>query len=174
MMRRSSSSVVQLVTPAARTTFSSSTTEPTSNRGRAAIGYTGTLFFPSYWSRSMNLKRWGLLSAILIFLTTLALGADWPSISDADRSLMSIPEQPGAPAVILLREQTDDNMNNLLIVYERIKILTDAGRKYATMELPYSRAFNVATLSGRTVHADGRVTPFTGKPFDETVSGTDG
>ena len=122
----------------------------------------------------MNLMRWVLFSSILLSLTILAFGADWPPISDSDRSLTSIPEQPGASAVILVREQTDDNMNNLLQVYERIKILTDAGRKYATVEFPYSRVFSVATLNGRTVHADGTVTPFTGKPFDKTLNGSDG
>ncbi len=123
----------------------------------------------------MNLKRWAVFSAILFSsLTTLALGADWPPISDRDRALMSIPEHPGAPAVILMREQTDDNMNNLLIVYERIKILTDAGRKYATVEFPYSRLVTIAALGGRTVHADGSVIPFAGKPFDSTLIGADG
>jgi hypothetical protein len=56
----------------------------------------------------MNLMRWVLFSSILLSLTTPAFGAVWPPISDSDRSLTSIPEQPGAPAVILMREQTDD------------------------------------------------------------------
>lgn len=121
----------------------------------------------------LNIKRWALFLSIFLSLTTLTLGTDWPPIGDGDRSLTSIPERPGAPAVILMREQTDDNMNNLLMVYERIKILTDAGRKYATVELPYGRVFSIATLSGRTVHADGSATPFTGKPVDKTVNGAD-
>src|SRR5215475_1409693 len=102
----------------------------------------------------MKLSRWIIFSLILFSFTTLAFAVDWPPISDSDRSLTSIPEQPGAPAVILTHEQTDDNMNNLLLVSERIKILTEAGRKYATVELPYDRLITVATLSGRTVHAD--------------------
>jgi len=126
----------------------------------------------------MALKRWFLSASILFSLATaltpLAFGADWPPISDSDRSLTSIPEQPGASAVILNREQTDDNMNSLLTVYERIKILTEAGRKYETVNLPSGRAVNIVTVSGRTVHADGSVTPFAGKPFDTTVHGADG
>lgn len=125
----------------------------------------------------MNLKRWAVFSSIFFSLATfatLALGEDWPQISDRDRAVTSIPERPGAPAVILMREQTDDNMNNLLTVYERIKILTEAGRKYATVALPYSRLVTIAALSGRTVHADGSVIPFAGKPFDTTLNGADG
>jgi len=140
----------------------------------AAVGYTLGLSFSVLLESGMNLKRWAVFSSILFSLTSLALGADWPPISDSDRSLTSIPEQPGAPAVILMREQTDDNMNNLLMVYERIKILTEAGRKYATVELPHSRMFSIIAFSGRTVHADGSVIPFAGKPFDTTLNGADG
>lgn len=120
------------------------------------------------------------ISLIITFLFAIplacapAFGADWPPISDSDRSFNSVPQQPGASAVILAREQTDDNMNNSLIVYERIKILNDDGRKHATVELPYSRAFSISELKGRTVHADGSVIPFTGKPVDVTRKGADG
>jgi hypothetical protein len=142
----------------------------------AAVGYTGTRFFlfSALLESRMSLKHWAVFSSILISLTTFAFGADWPPITDSDRSLTSIPEQPGASAVILLREQTDDNMNNILMVYERIKILTEAGRKYATVELPYSRVVSIDSLSGRTVHADGSVIPFAGKLLEMTRTGADG
>lgn len=112
--------------------------------------------------------------AVLFCLRTLAAAADWPPVTDSDRALKSIPEQPGAAAVILAREQTDDNMNNSQTVYERIKILTEAGRKYATVELPSDRAVNVSELQGRTVHMDGSITPFAGKAVDTARTGADG
>ncbi len=117
----------------------------------------------------MNSLRGLGFSALFFFLTVPALAADWPAITDADRA-MTVPDRPEAPAIVLQREQIDDNMNNLQVVSERIKILTDAGREYARVELPYGRVFAVATLSGRTVQADGSVTPFIGKPVDELVS----
>lgn len=84
--------------------------------------------------------------------------------------MTSIKEQAGAQAVILLREEIDDDMNNAHSVYERIKILTDAGREYANVELPYShRYFSIGSISGRTIHSDGSIVPFEGKPFDKTV-----
>ncbi len=84
--------------------------------------------------------------------------------------MTSIPEQPGASAVVLLREETDDDMNNTHSVYMRIKILTDSGRKYANVEIPYNRrGFNISDISGRTVHADGTIVTFSGKPFDKTL-----
>src|ERR1700674_5160153 len=52
----------------------------------------------------------------------------------------------------------------------QIKVLTEAGRKYADVELPYNRRnFTIAQISGRTVHTDGSVVPFEGKPFDKVV-----
>jgi hypothetical protein len=55
--------------------------------------------------------------------------------------------------------------------YERIKILTEAGRAYADIELPYSRkSSRIDSISGRTIHADGSIVPFAGKPFDKTVA----
>ncbi len=113
-------------------------------------------------------------SALLVLLFSIFLigrsFADWPSIAPGDLSMTGIKEQPGAPAVVLLREETDDDMNNVHMVYMRIKILSDAGREHANVELPYSRrGFTIAGISGRTVHADGSVVQFEGKPFDKTV-----
>jgi hypothetical protein len=56
----------------------------------------------------------GCVNFSLVALPLLA--ADWPPIASEDLSMTSIPEIPGAPAVILQREETDDNMNNILIV----------------------------------------------------------
>jgi hypothetical protein len=113
-------------------------------------------------------------SALLVLLFSIFLigrsFADWPSIAPGDLSMTGIKEQPGAPAVVLLREETDDDMNNVHMVYMRIKILSDAGREHANVELPYSRrGFTIAGISGRTVHADGSAVQFEGKPFDKTV-----
>ena len=84
--------------------------------------------------------------------------------------MTSVAEHPGAPAVILLREEVDDDMNNMEFVHERLKILTEAGREYANIEIPYSRrSFKVGGISGQTTHADGSVVPFEGKPFDKVV-----
>lgn len=122
----------------------------------------------------MRFRAYTLSSCFLILLAIPAFAVEWPPLSDADRSMTNIPEQPGAAAVILLREEIDDNMNNELSVFERIKILTEAGRAYATVDLPSGRLFSIASLNGRTVHADGSITVFTGKSFEKTVAGSDG
>jgi len=63
-------------------------------------------------------------------------------------------------------------MSCTISVYVRIKILTEAGRRYADVELPYDRArarLNIDSISGRTVHSDGTVIPFEGKTFQKTI-----
>ena len=88
--------------------------------------------------------------------------------------MTSIKEHPGAGAVVLLREETDDNMNNSLTVFERIKILAEAGRDYADVALPSDRPFSINSISGRTVHSDGSILKFEGKPFDKAAINGDG
>jgi hypothetical protein len=112
-----------------------------------------------------------LLFASLLVLPHEAVAVDWPPIDPADLAMTSLPQQPGAPAVVLYHEEIADDINNMHSVYLRIKILTEAGRKYADVEMPvYNRRnFLITEISGRTVHADGSVVPFEGKPFDKTV-----
>ena len=104
-----------------------------------------------------------------IFCCCSAL-AGLPPITLEEQALTSVTEQPGAPAVILYREELDDDMLHYQSVDMRIKVLTEAGRRYANVELPYNRRrFRIVAVSGRTVHADGSVVPFDGKPFDKVV-----
>lgn len=119
----------------------------------------------------MKIARWFCVLPLVPFLFCLrSLAADWPPVSPEELKMTDIKEQPGAPAMYLQREEIDDDMNNVHSVYARIKILTDAGREYANVELPYSRrGFSIAGISGRTIHADGSIVPFAGKPFDKTV-----
>lgn len=119
----------------------------------------------------MTFARWALSLSLLCTLVSIPMdAADFPPVTPEELSMTSIPEQPGAPAVILDREETDTDLMNEHSVYERIKILTDTGRKYADVEIPYSRrGFTVAGISGQTVHSDGKVIPFEGKAFDKVA-----
>jgi hypothetical protein len=108
--------------------------------------------------------------ALLISLVSACAAADWPPITPEEQALKDVKEQPGAPAVILERQEIADDLNNYHSTYKRIKVLTDAGRKEADVELPYNRnGFSISEISGRTVHPDGTVIPFEGKPFDKVL-----
>ncbi len=119
-------------------------------------------------------RRWSCQTILLVLyiLTThvAAKADDWPPIAPEDLSMKSLPEQPGAAAVVLLREELTDDPHNHRSVYMRIKVLTEPGRKYADVEIPYSRRhFTIYNVSGRTIHSDGTIIPFIGKPFDKVM-----
>jgi len=110
------------------------------------------------------------LAIAVVSSSPLSRADDWPAIDPADLAMKDFPQQPGAPAVILLREENDDDPLHFHATYQRIKILTEAGRQYADVEIPYRRrVFKIDTISGRTIHPDGSIIPFEGKPFDKII-----
>jgi hypothetical protein len=115
---------------------------------------------------------WRFLVGIL-FLTrivTVSAAVDWPPITPEEHEFKDVAGQPGESAAILEREEIADDLNNFHSTYKRIKVLNEAGRRYADVELPYDRqGFSISEISGRTVHPDGTVIPFEGKPFDKVL-----
>lgn len=123
---------------------------------------------------SLRLLQIAFVACLFALTVPLSRGENWPPISPEELKMTSIAEQPGAPAVVLLRQEVDDDIKKEHAFYERIKVLTEAGRKYADVEIPYvRRQFNI-TISGRTVHSDGTIVNAEGKPFDKEVLKTHG
>src|SRR5579863_6905958 len=58
--------------------------------------------------------------------------------------MTSDPKAPGAAAVVLYREETEDDPHHFCTVYARIKVLTEQGKEAATVHVRYPRvlAFN--------------------------------
>jgi hypothetical protein len=84
--------------------------------------------------------------------------------------MTSIPEQPGAEAVILNRDELDDDDNHMQGIYYRIKILTEKGLHLGDVELGFNKGhYTIGEISARTVQPDGTIIPFTGKPFDKVL-----
>jgi hypothetical protein len=105
-----------------------------------------------------------------ILAPSLSQAADWPPIPPDDLHMTELPQDPGASALVLLREEIADDPHNNHSVYMRVKVLKDAGRRYADVEIPYSRRhFTVGDVSGRTIHPDGTIIPFQGQVFDKVV-----
>jgi hypothetical protein len=72
------------------------------------------------------------------------------------------PKAPGAPAIYLYREEKTDNYSHYISEYARIKILTEQGKEWATVEVPYAGGGAPPIIEGRTIHADGSIVPLTG------------
>jgi hypothetical protein len=114
----------------------------------------------------------GILAASLVLAAgRLAVAAeDWPPITDEEKALKDCPQQPGAPAIFLYREEIDDE-NALTTTYHcRLKILTSAGKDRANIEIPFVRGISkIEDLKARVVRPNGGVVPFAGQVFEKTV-----
>jgi hypothetical protein len=103
---------------------------------------------------------------------TVSASVGFQPISPEELKMTSEPQAPGAPAIILFRQvDRDDNFrtpheDN----YFRIKILTEEGRKYADVEIPYFKeSESIPIIRARTIRPDGTVVNFEGKAFDKTI-----
>jgi hypothetical protein len=87
--------------------------------------------------------------------------------------MTSDPKAPGAEAVFLYRQVEADNRNHYKAEYARIKVLTEKGKEWATVQVPYIPGYSDPPfIEGRTIHADGTVIPLTGKVADLLVEKT--
>ena len=110
-----------------------------------------------------------------LFLSCLmaAVGSsaqDWQPITPQDLQIKEVPGDPGASAIQLYyADYIDDNLHNEFF-YHRIKILTDKGTQYADVEIPVLRSHtSIGDFKARTIHPDGKIVEFSGKPFEKTI-----
>ena len=125
------------------------------------------------------LKYASVVCAFLAFfvlpLARPALADDWLPIPPEDLAMTDNPNQPGADAMILYR----DNVVNAKQAsydgdsdeeYIRIKVFTQAGTKYANVEIPFVKTqADVHDIRGRTIHPDGTIVDFSGQVLETTV-----
>jgi len=113
-----------------------------------------------------------LLSALLlIFAAGLPAGvSDWPPVPPEELALKDSPTHPGSHALILYREVFTDDVKSSTTYHTRIKVLTEEGRKYADVEIPYAPDFyRIHELQARTVRPDGTSVEFSRQVFEKTV-----
>ena len=106
------------------------------------------------------------------FMVYAEHGQQWTQPTPEELSMTSIPQVPGASAVYLYKEETTDDSLHMFSHYVRLKVLTDKGKEYANVELPYvtgESGRSIDEIAGRTIHPDGSVVPFTGKPYDKLI-----
>jgi hypothetical protein len=92
-----------------------------------------------------------------------------PPVTAADRALKECPAVPGAPAVYLFRGYMSSSEDMTFSRSFRIKILTPAGKDYATIEIPFSESWEVEGIRASVMKPDGRVVPFAGEIFEKTI-----
>ncbi len=126
----------------------------------------------------MLMRRFRVVSLILMGLAAAfsigsrpACADEWQPITPEELKMTSVPEAPGAPAIILYRQvDRDDGQNAHEYDYVRIKILTEEGRKYADVQIPFLKQWeNIHSIKARTIRPDGTVTNFDGKVYEQTI-----
>jgi transglutaminase-like putative cysteine protease len=121
--------------------------------------------------------RASLFASLLSFAVPFVHADQWTAPTPEELSMTSQPEVPGAAAVYLYREEKTDDDMHVYSIYVRLKVLTEKGKEYANVELPYAAGqggVSVTDIAGRTIHPDGTVVPFTGKPYDKLIEKTRG
>jgi hypothetical protein len=125
---------------------------------------------------TMRMRSMGLLAAVVIGAVAARAQTNFAPPTPEELAMTSLPGYPGAAAAVLNREEITKDDSHVVFHYERIKILTKEGERYANVALPFvSTAENfglpggdektLGEIAGRTIHADGTIIPFTGKPY---------
>ena len=132
-------------------------------------------------NRSGCLTRFFLFSALLSVTAAAALAEQqqWIKPTPEELSMTSQPQVPGASAVYLNRNETTDDQIHVFSIYVRLKVLNDHGKELANVELKYAHVnegsgTKIENIEGRTIHSDGTIIPFTGKPYDKLIEKTQG
>jgi hypothetical protein len=106
---------------------------------------------------------WAACVLSLPLAARAATPAGWPAITPEERALRAVPGDPGAPTV-LLRNSRDGRIvqrgadtSNILEYHWRLKILTEAGRRYAEVQIPAGKYSRVGSIEARTIRPDGGV-----------------
>lgn len=103
------------------------------------------------------------------FLTGVTHAQQWVTPTAEELAMTSVAQVPGAAAVYLYREENTDDAFYSTKIYVRMKVLKDSGKDFANLELE-----NVSEFAGRTIHADGTVIPYKGKPYEKLVQKSKG
>src|SRR5580698_1765221 len=115
-----------------------------------------------------------VLGLVFLVLTTTwaKAGIGFQPVSQDELKITSEPRAPGASAIILYRQvdRDDNSRTSHEDNYYRIKILTEEGRKYADIEIPFVKGDdNVIGIHARTIRPDGSIRDFGGQVFEKTV-----
>jgi Domain of Unknown Function with PDB structure (DUF3857)/Transglutaminase-like superfamily len=132
------------------------------------------LTFPSEDHRMKALRYLILVSCLSFAGAAHGQKEDWLPVTPEDLQIKEVPGNPGAAAVQLYYANYIDDYDDYEFEYHRIKILNPSGLKYADVEITGGTDVDISSLKARTIHPDGSIVEFTGKPFNRTVFKTRG
>jgi hypothetical protein len=97
---------------------------------------------------------------------------EWLPITPQDMQFKDVPGYPNEPAVLLYHADyityvSDYNQSEF--VYNRIKVLTEAGKTYANVEIPIVPWIKIFDLESRAIQPDGSIAELNSKPFEKVI-----
>jgi len=120
------------------------------------------------------LRRICLSLVCLVTFAHAAHATQWIEPTPEELKMTSAPEAPGATAIYLNREEITDDHLHYWRTYVRLKVLTEGGKDYANVEVGQYNSYDngsykIEDIAGRTIHPDGTIIPFTGKPYEKLI-----
>ena len=137
------------------------------------------IYLPPSFPCGLMRHPWSVARALFFVVCSLSIVPDlpaqspdtWQGIPKDDLALKDNPASPGSSAMILERQVYTDDEKRLQTECVRIKVLTEEGRAYADVEIPYlAKSITIEGIRGRTVRPNGSVITFDGTTFDKVVA----
>ena len=94
---------------------------------------------------------------------------DWLTLTPQEMQMKEVPGDPGASAVQLYYADFIDNSLHTEFIHMCIKVLNEKGKQYADVEIPILPETGLKDLKAHTIHPDGSIVEFTGKPYEKTL-----
>ncbi len=123
----------------------------------------------------MRVEHWVVSVVIALGLTGGSADSpktgveDWLPVTQQDLQIKNVPGNSNTSALQLYLSYFQNDNEEFIAVYKRIKVLNDAGKKYADVEIEIGPERSLKSAGARTIHPDGTIVEFQGKPFDKTV-----
>src|SRR5579863_3363319 len=116
--------------------------------------------------RNLLVARFALV-LLVIGASVEAVAQKFQEPTKEELQMTSDPKAPGAPAVFLYLEHKTDNAGHYVSTYARIKVLAEAGKEWATVEVPYDPQMAAPPIiEARTIHSDGTTISLSRKGAD--------
>lgn len=112
------------------------------------------------------------LSFVFIALAVVSAQAqkeDWLPVTQQDLEIKQVPGSPGADAIQLYYADYINDQEQTEFFYRRIKVLNEKGNRLADVEIVVLPDDTLSGLKARTIHPDGKIIEFTGKPFQKVL-----
>jgi hypothetical protein len=115
--------------------------------------------------------RLGTFAALMTLVLVAPVSAeDWLPVTPEELQMKIEPKAPKAAAIFLYRQVDRNDEDATEYFYSRIKILTDEGRQYANVEIPYTKGDNtVRAVQARVIRPDGGIVEFDGTVYEKSL-----